>query len=67
MTGGGTGLGLITATSLAANGARVYITGRRLEALEEAAKLGTPKDGKGEIIPIQADVSNKEGITSELD
>ncbi|WVQ97336.1 hypothetical protein IAU59_004447 [Kwoniella sp. CBS 9459] len=62
VTGGGTGLGLVTAAALAANGAKVYITGRRLEPLEEASKTAAPKEGKGEIIPIQADASNKEGI-----
>ncbi|OCF31136.1 short-chain dehydrogenase [Kwoniella heveanensis BCC8398] len=62
VTGGGTGLGLITAAALAANGAKVYITGRRLEPLEQAAKSAAPQDGKGQIIPIQADASNKEGI-----
>ncbi|WVR05854.1 hypothetical protein IAU60_002880 [Kwoniella sp. DSM 27419] len=62
VTGGGTGLGLITAAALAANGAKVYITGRRLEPLEKAAKEAAPKEGKGEIIPIQADASTKDGI-----
>ncbi|WWC93150.1 uncharacterized protein L201_008117 [Kwoniella dendrophila CBS 6074] len=64
VTGGGTGLGLITATALAENGAKVYITGRREEPLKNAVEgyksLGNK--GKGEIIAIQADVSNKEGI-----
>lgn len=64
VTGGGTGLGLVTATALAANGARVYITGRRLEVLEAAVKDVSVSGG--EIVAIQADVSNKEGIKSEL-
>ncbi|AFR93941.1 short-chain dehydrogenase [Cryptococcus neoformans] len=62
VTGGGTGLGLITAGALAENGAKVYITGRRLEPLEEAAKTAAPKGGKGAIIPLQADMSKKEDI-----
>lgn len=62
VTGGGTGLGLITATALSENGCKVYITGRRLEPLQAAAR--DEKDGKGAIVPIQADVSTKEGITS---
>jgi short-subunit dehydrogenase involved in D-alanine esterification of teichoic acids len=37
MSLGGTGLGLIIAKTLEANGAKVYITGRRKEKLEEAA------------------------------
>ncbi|WWC86207.1 uncharacterized protein L201_001080 [Kwoniella dendrophila CBS 6074] len=62
VTGGGTGLGLVTATALAANGAKVYITGRRIEPLEKAAKESAPKEGGGSLIPIQADASTKEGI-----
>jgi hypothetical protein len=66
VTGGGTGLGLTTAAALASNGARVYITGRRLEPLQAAAQSAKPVGGKGEIIPIQADISTKEGILSEF-
>jgi NAD(P)-dependent dehydrogenase (short-subunit alcohol dehydrogenase family) len=50
VTGGGTGIGLMATQALAANGARVYITGRRMEALENAAKTHSPDRG-GEIIP----------------
>lgn len=39
VTGGGTGIGLIVARALEANGAKVFITGRRKEKLEEAARL----------------------------
>jgi NADP-dependent 3-hydroxy acid dehydrogenase YdfG len=64
VTGGGTGLGLVTATALAENGARVYITGRREEPLQAAAR--SPSDSfTGEIIPIVADASTKEGILGE--
>lgn len=38
VTGGGTGLGLMMTQALAANGAKVYILGRRMEPLEKAAQ-----------------------------
>ncbi|KAG9010524.1 hypothetical protein FRB94_010290 [Tulasnella sp. JGI-2019a] len=64
VTGGSTGLGLVTATALAANGAKVYITGRRAEALEKAVTdfAAKHKSGNGAIIAIQGDASNKEGV-----
>ncbi|KAI1324180.1 NAD(P)-binding protein [Xylariaceae sp. FL0255] len=63
ITGGGTGIGLMATQALAANGAKVYITGRRMEALENAAKTHQPKDGGGQIIPIgPCDVTKKEDL-----
>ncbi len=50
VTGGGTGIGLMCTQALAANGAKVYITGRRFEVLENAAKSHDPEGG-GQIIP----------------
>ncbi|KAI5451823.1 hypothetical protein NCC49_001469 [Naganishia albida] len=63
VTGGGSGLGLVTAAALAQNGCRVYITGRRGDVLEQAAKdaMPAPETG-GQVIAIQADVSDKPGI-----
>lgn len=48
ITGGGTGIGWMIAKGLAANGAKVYISGRRKEVLEKAAQSF---QGEGTIIP----------------
>ncbi|KIK67812.1 hypothetical protein GYMLUDRAFT_36591 [Collybiopsis luxurians FD-317 M1] len=61
VTGGGTGLGLYMATGLAKDGAKVYITGRRLEVLEKAAK-SFQSSGSGSLIPLQMDVTDEESI-----
>jgi hypothetical protein len=47
----------------------VYISGRRLEPLQAAAegfkaRFGSKKD-VGSIVPVQADLSTKEGIVGE--
>jgi len=61
VTGGGTGIGLMIAQGLAANGARVYITGRRLAVLQHVAEAWDQSAG-GEIIPLPMDVTHKESI-----
>ncbi|PBK64164.1 short-chain dehydrogenase [Armillaria solidipes] len=60
ITGGGTGIGFSIAKTFAANGAKVYITGRRLDVLEKAAVsvAGVP----GSITPLQMDVTNEEDV-----
>lgn len=62
VTGGGTGLGLITAKALCANGLKVYITGRRIEKLREAEMQDT--ESGGSIIALQMDCNDKESISS---
>jgi len=63
VTGGGTGLGYITAATLAIQGARVYITGRRTNVLEEAvSKFESQTNITGQIIPFQCDLTIKEQI-----
>ena len=71
VTGGSRGLGLATAKSLAAEGARVAICARHGEALSEAAE-GIAETG-GEVLPVIADVTSAEDrsrmiseITSKL-
>ncbi|KAH8786176.1 hypothetical protein BGZ57DRAFT_940312 [Hyaloscypha finlandica] len=63
VTGGGAGIGLMTTQSLAANGARVHITGRRMEALEKAAETHSPAQS-GVIIPTvgPCDVTKEEEL-----
>ncbi|KAI1332793.1 NAD(P)-binding protein [Xylariaceae sp. FL0255] len=58
ITGGGSGLGLMMAQALEANGAIVYIIGRRKESLEKAA--ATAKHGN--IRHIVGDVTSKPSL-----
>ncbi|KAL9577389.1 MAG: hypothetical protein Q9212_006393 [Teloschistes hypoglaucus] len=59
ITGGGSGIGLMMANALAANGAhKVYIIGRRKEVLEAAAK----ESPHGNIVPLVGDVTSKDSL-----
>ncbi|GAA5976621.1 hypothetical protein JCM11641_005643, partial [Rhodosporidiobolus odoratus] len=61
VTGGGTGIGLMATQALAANGARVYITGRRQEVLDNVVKTYGP-GVEGQIIALPGDITKKDDI-----
>lgn len=64
------GIGLMATQALAANGAKVYITGRRAEVLETAAKHHSPEQDRtgGQIIPLgPCDVRKKEDLQRIVD
>ncbi|KAI6600007.1 hypothetical protein MCOR04_002307 [Pyricularia oryzae] len=58
VTGGGTGIGLMIAQALQSNGAKVYITGRRKEALDNVVKEYST--GPGQIIALPGDITSKD-------
>jgi NAD(P)-dependent dehydrogenase (short-subunit alcohol dehydrogenase family) len=67
VTGGGSGIGLMITQALASNGAKVYITGRREEALKKV--VDQYNTGPGEIIALPGDVNDKadiERLASEM-
>ncbi|KAI0301110.1 short-chain dehydrogenase [Multifurca ochricompacta] len=61
VSGGGTGIGLMIAEGLAANGAKVYIGARRTEVLDKVAGKWAAH-GKGTILPLYLDVTNRDSI-----
>merc|ERR1711977_693475 len=61
VTGGGSGIGLMATQALAGNGAKVYITGRTQEKLDNVVET-YGKNIAGEIIPIVGDVGTKQGV-----
>jgi len=64
VTGGGTGIGLMISRGLAANGAKVYITSRRKEVLDEVVAEwdATKGDDMGAMIAQEMDVTQKDSI-----
>ncbi|QRV89386.1 Enoyl-(Acyl carrier protein) reductase [Ceratobasidium sp. AG-Ba] len=65
VTGGGTGIGLMIAKTLAANGAKVYIGSRRNEAVESSSEEHGPK-ADGHLIPLELDVTDKSSIKNAV-
>lgn len=59
VTGGGTGIGLMISQALVANGAKVYITGRRKEVLEQT--IQSHGAGAGSLHALPGDINSKEG------
>ncbi|KAK4050496.1 hypothetical protein OIO90_005079 [Microbotryomycetes sp. JL221] len=66
VTGGGSGLGEMMATSLVQNGAKVFIASRKEKQLKEVAERLT-KQGPGSCEYIIADISSKKGCDALAD
>ncbi|QKX54619.1 uncharacterized protein TRUGW13939_01707 [Talaromyces rugulosus] len=67
ITGGGSGIGLMATQALATNGAKVYIVGRTEEKLDRVAELYSKNiSSGGQIVPLAADVAQKEDIARLL-
>ncbi|KZV66472.1 NAD-P-binding protein [Peniophora sp. CONT] len=71
VTGGGTGIGLMIASTLISNGAKVYIVGPKQSDLDRTADLyneGAEKIGsKGRLIGLEGDVRKKSEATRLAD
>ena len=65
ITGGGTGLGKSMALQCAQRGAKVVISGRRKEVLEETANEITKVTSQ--ILPIQSDVREPDQVQNMVD
>jgi NAD(P)-dependent dehydrogenase (short-subunit alcohol dehydrogenase family) len=60
ITGGGTGIGAAAATHLHAAGAKITVTGRRLEPLQRTAEIVSG-------VAVQCDVTDRVGIAKAFD
>ena len=62
---------VVAARTLAANGAKVYIAGRRKNVLDESAKIhGNPEalgGSGGSLVPLEMDIVSKESIKKVVD
>ena len=69
ITGGGTGIGLIMARALAANGARrVFILGRRRDVVDSAADAANKELGVTDVlVPVVCDVTDKASLQASVD
>ncbi|KAJ2464014.1 hypothetical protein EV174_006870, partial [Coemansia sp. RSA 2320] len=59
ITGGGSGIGLMIATAFIKNGAKVYITSRKIQVLKSVAEELT-RLGPGQCIPLASDLQSYE-------
>ena len=66
VTGGSRGIGEMIAAGLLANGAKVYISSRKAQACDEAAKRLSENFG-GECVSLPANVSDLDGIQALVD
>jgi NAD(P)-dependent dehydrogenase (short-subunit alcohol dehydrogenase family) len=64
VTGGGSGLGRVLALKLARDGLKVYVWGRREDALDQTAQLAV--DLPGTIMPVVCDVSDPDQVDAAV-
>ena len=67
VTGGSTGIGAMIARGFVENGAKTYITARKLEQLEATASELSELSEFGECVAIQSDLSSMDGVNAFAD